>query len=378
MKLRNIIAVASIIIALFAPTGGFANQQTYKVRQGDSLYKIGKMFNTTPETLKELNSLKNDKLSIGQVLKVPAEPTAAEGNAVVAPSVQSAPKTAANAGSTEQTQIQKTQQAPKETQTYTVRQGDTVSGIARSFNINLKDLVAANNIKNSNSLKIGQVLTIPGGGKTVVETPSAKPKEATSELAAAALRVANLTDLKPMGKEAELTVRDRLVEAGFNMLGVRYRFGGTSEKTGLDCSALVKTLFDKFGFALPRSSREQYKHGEKVAKEDLQKGDLVFFSSSGKTPTHVGIYIGNNQFLHAASRAKKVVISDLGKTWYDLRYLGARRIMELWWEDPIIPSESPSVEWAHQLLDVWEDSQIPLADSPFEEFAGSITAGDGQ
>ncbi|MCL2877539.1 MAG: LysM peptidoglycan-binding domain-containing protein [Acidobacteria bacterium] len=377
MKSRHIITVIVVLIALFATAAGFAQQQTYKVRQGDSLYKIGRMFNTTPETLKKLNDLENDKLNIGRILKVPAELPAASVKAAEAPVVQSSLETAANTGNAEHPQIQQAQQARKETQTYTVRQGDTISEIAKSFNIGLKDLTAANNIKNSNKLNIGQVLTIPGNSKTVAETPAAKPAEATSELAAAALRVASRADLKPMGKEEELTVRDRLVEAGFNMLGVRYRFGGTSEKTGLDCSALVKNLFDKFGFTLPRSSREQYKHGEKVAKEDLQKGDLVFFSSSGKTPTHVGIYIGNNQFLHAASRAKKVIISDLGKTWYDFRYLGARRIMELWWEEPRIPSDNVSFEWAHQLLDVWDDSQIPLTDTSLDEFAASVVPKEG-
>ena len=391
MKLRHIIAVISVLIALFVPATGFTGQQTYKVVKGDSLYGISKKFHTTPEELKKLNDLKNDKLSIGQTLTVPAEPPMAAVKAVEPPVTRSSHETAANTGNPEQRQIQQVQQTWKETKTYTVLNGDTISGIAGRFNISLKDLIAANNIINRNKLKTGQVLTIPGENKTVEETPvvaktqaivkmptALKSAEATSELAAAALRVANRTDLKPMGKESELTVRDRLVEAGVNMLGVRYRFGGTSENTGLDCSALVKNLFDKFGFTLPRSSREQYKRGEKVAKEDLQKGDLVFFSASGKTPTHVGIYVGNNQFIHAASRAKKVIISDLGKTWYDLRYLGARRIMELWWEAPKIASDDASLVWTHQLLDTFEDAQIPLTDTSLEDFASSAAPKEAQ
>ena len=369
MKTRLVIFAISMLVVLLASAPGLAEQQTYKVLKGDSLYKIGKMFSMTPEALKELNGLRNDHIQVGQALKVSSSSSA----------VQSSAKTAADTGNSPgQPQSPQARQAQNETQTYKVRNGDTLSGIARSFNVSLKDLTAANNIRNNNTLKIGEVLTIPGGNKTVVATPQAvtTAEDATSAPAAAIQRVANLPELKPAQSEGELNTRDRLVEAGFNLLGVRYRFGGTSEKTGLDCSALVKNLFEKFNLSLPRSSRDQYKQGEKVAKEDLQKGDLVFFSSGGKTPTHVGIYIGDNQFLHAASRAKKVIVSDLGKTWYDLRYLGARRIMELWWEEPKISLDNPSFEWAHQLLDSWEDSQIPLNDALPAEFTVSIQKHD--
>ena len=99
-----------------------------------------------------------------------------------------------------------------------------------------------------------------------------------------------------------------------------------------------------------------------MAKEDLQKGDLVFFSSSGKTPTHVGIYIGGNQFLHAASRARQVVISDMGRSWYDIRYLGARRIVELWNDDARMPLDDTPQEFAAA---VQEDN------AQHEEFAAS-------
>ena len=392
MKIRHIIAIASIIILtiLFASPPGFAGQ-TYKVLKGDTLFRIGKMFNTTPEALKELNNLKNDKLSIGQVLKVKAD----QPESVAPPE-----KTAGNSDNRISPQTQPSRQAGTETQTYTVRNGDTLYGIARSFNISLKALTAANTISNSNNLKIGQILTIPGENKSASVASAANKISGNSKLkigqvltipdenksdgetsapAAAVMRLANLTNLKSetANEREELTVRDRLVEAGFNMLGVRYRFGGTSEKTGFDCSGLVKNLFEKFNLTLPRSSRDQYKQGEKVAKEDLQKGDLLFFSAGGKTPTHVGIYIGDNQFLHAASKAKKVVISDLGKNWYDLRYLGARRIMELWWGDFKTPTDNSSFEWTHHLLDTSEDAQIPLNDVMPEEFTVPLQKYDG-
>ena len=382
MKIHLIAAITSISILtiLFTSATGFADQ-TYKVLKGDTLYRIGKMFNTNPEAIKELNSLKNDNLSIGQILKVPAEQQVAPVK-----TTQTSAKTVVNVNNSKQPQVQQLQPTRNEPQTYKVHSGDTLSGIARSFNISLNKLIAANKISNSNKIKIGQILTIPGENKTASLTSAPVEKtsvladensahgDETSAPAAAVMRLANQMHLKPTtaSEGDDLTVRDRLVEAGFNMLGVRYRFGGTSEKTGFDCSGLVKNLFEKFNLTLPRSSSEQYKQGEKVAKEDLQKGDLLFFSSGGKTPTHVGIYIGDNQFLHAASQAKKVIISDLSKTWYGLRYLGARRIMELWWGELKTSVDNSLLEWTHELLNAFEDTQIPLSDVQLEEFVAPI------
>ncbi|MDR0310710.1 MAG: C40 family peptidase [Acidobacteriota bacterium] len=396
MKTHHFIVItAAILAALLVSAPVFAEQQIYVVRKGDNLYRISKSFNTTPESLKEINGLNSDRLSIGQILKITASLPVESAKEVAVPKIQPSAETAVKKTNQEQPQIQQTQQiendqqARKETQTYTVRKGDTLLGIARSFNISVNSLSGANKIKNSNTLKIGQVLTIPVRNNAVAETQIAKIETAApaktqvakvetaavvsakkQPVATAAAVEANQAASRPVVNVEELTTRDRLVEAGFNMLGVRYRFGGTSEKTGFDCSALVKNLFEKVGFTLPRSSREQYKQGEKVAKEDLQKGDLVFFSSSGKTPTHVGIYIGDNQFLHAASRAKKVIISDLGKTWYDLRYLGARRIMDLWWEDARGPlNDAPSKELT---------MPIPPGGAPDEKLVASAVPQEGQ
>jgi peptidoglycan DL-endopeptidase LytE len=220
--------------------------------------------------------------------------------------------------------------------TYEVRQGDSLYRIARVFGTSVDELMAENDLR-SNKLKIGQELRIPTGQSLVVSTQEAPKSKAPPAVPSNLSILASLPKQESQGQvteEADVPLRMLLAEAGFKMLGVRYRFSGTSEKTGLDCSGLVKTLFSKFDIDLPRSSREQYKQGKKVDRNELEVGDLVFFSSGGKTPTHVGIYVGNDKFLHAARKARRVVVSDLNRLWYTMRYLGARRIMDLWWEEP--------------------------------------------
>jgi len=223
-----------------------------------------------------------------------------------------------------------------------VRKGDTLTQIARAHQITIKELKTLNGFRSSR-IKVGQKIKVPA--PQIVESPAhepaKEPKPAKPAVEALSRPAAPLGNPNPISDEEAQPKRLRLVEAGFQLIGVKYRFSGGSEKTGFDCSGLVKNLFSRFDIDLPRSSREQYKQGEKVDRDKLEVGDLVFFSSGGKTPTHVGIYVGDGKFLHAARRARQVVVSDLNKIWYTMRYLGARRIADLWGEDaePRNPNE---------------------------------------
>jgi cell wall-associated NlpC family hydrolase len=125
------------------------------------------------------------------------------------------------------------------------------------------------------------------------------------------------------------TVRYKLVKAARAFLNLPYRWGGMSEKRGADCSGLVKMIFARLHINLPRTSREQIQSGEEVPIEQLEMGDLVFFSSQGEVPNHVGVYVGNHQFLHAEKRAGRVIITNLNQPWYAKRFLGARRVVDL-------------------------------------------------
>ena len=105
-------------------------------------------------------------------------------------------------------------------------------------------------------------------------------------------------------------------------VGTRYRMGGTS-KHGIDCSAFMQTAFlDAYGMELPRSTSEQRYLGRQIQKHELRKGDLVFFRRNN----HVGVYIGNNQFMHA-STSQGVTISSLDEDYWSRTYTQSRRVM---------------------------------------------------
>jgi cell wall-associated NlpC family hydrolase len=108
-------------------------------------------------------------------------------------------------------------------------------------------------------------------------------------------------------------------------LGTPYRFGGASAG-GFDCSGLVRTVFAEVGTALPHSAREQFTMGERISSNELQPGDLVFFRTYRAGASHVGIYVGDGLFIHAASRGGEVKVDSLDERYFSTRYLGARRV----------------------------------------------------
>lgn len=123
-------------------------------------------------------------------------------------------------------------------------------------------------------------------------------------------------------------IRDNLVESAQDYLGVPYKWGGTSE-SGFDCSGLTRAVYRLNGISLPRTSFEQYDDGTSIAKNKLQKGDLVFFiTNKGRRINHVGIYIGNNEFIHAPSKGKVVSKAKLDSNYWSKAYKGARSYLE--------------------------------------------------
>ncbi len=122
------------------------------------------------------------------------------------------------------------------------------------------------------------------------------------------------------------SLRNKVLLDVLSMIGTPYSSGGKDEK-GIDCSGFSRKIYESsFGIQLPSSTEEQYKLGRSVKDSELEFGDLVFFNTTGKIPSHVGIYLGDNLFAHA-SVSYGVTISSLYSSYYKKRYVGAKRIL---------------------------------------------------
>ncbi len=136
------------------------------------------------------------------------------------------------------------------------------------------------------------------------------------------------------GKPYQLPVlADSILERGMSLIGTRYRFGGTSE-AGFDCSGFIGYLFrEEAGMNLPRSTREMINvDAPLVARNNLEPGDLLFFSTNGRRGrvSHAGIYLGDNQFIHSSSRRSGGVrIDNLGDSYWSKTFIEAKRALAM-------------------------------------------------
>ena len=119
-----------------------------------------------------------------------------------------------------------------------------------------------------------------------------------------------------------------LVNNSMGFLGMPYRLGGNGEQDGgIDCSGLVRTVYQRtLGKILPRRAADQAAATKSIAKDDLQPGDLVFFNTMQRAFSHVGIYVGNNQFIHSPRSGGVVRIENLDVGYWKSRFNGARRV----------------------------------------------------
>jgi cell wall-associated NlpC family hydrolase len=125
---------------------------------------------------------------------------------------------------------------------------------------------------------------------------------------------------KPAGEMGMIAAR-----TAERFVGIPYRWGGDTVVDGMDCSGFVRAVYNLCGVTIPRTSREQFGVGETVGRNDLAEGDLVFFGVSESLINHVGIYVGNNRFVHAPRRGDDIKISSLDEAYFARKFVGARR-----------------------------------------------------
>ncbi|MGH7885271.1 MAG: NlpC/P60 family protein, partial [Thermodesulfobacteriota bacterium] len=191
-----------------------------------------------------------------------------------------------------------------------VQRGETLSSIAKMYDLSVNTLKELNNIEGS-KINVNQIIKVKADEQVY-------SKSETRSRYTAPVESKNL--------ELDEEVSDNLIEVAKKYLGAPYKFGGNSIVTGIDCSAYVKKVYSFFDISLPRTARDIFKEGSWVTKSSLEKGDLVFFRTYAQFPSHVGIYIGNDKFIHASSASRKVTITDLNQNYYQERYIGAKRI----------------------------------------------------
>ncbi len=260
------------------------DSQFHIVNKGDTLLSLSKKYSISVSELKEINNLRTTKLRIGQKLLV------------------------------------------KETvhKTYTVKKGDNIYKIAKRFNIDIDELKDINDLE-TDLLKPGQKILIePEVEPDDLKTAETKNYETIISQARIDADIEKVFESKELSK---MEIQDRLILFAKKLLDIPYRFGGSS-LLGIDCSAYVQKVYGLIGINLPRSAREQFSEGNPVDKEELSIGDLVFFRTYASFPSHVGIYLGNDLFIHASSKGRKVTIDSLETPYYFKRFIGAKRVIE--------------------------------------------------
>lgn len=252
------------------------NTIMHRVRKGDTLSHLSRKYSIPISELQGINNLKSTKIMVGKMLVV----------------------------------------KQKKQITYSVKKGDSLWRIARMFHCDLDELVAINELE-TDVLQPGQVLLLRRQGEMenaplCASFPSQKDIE---------------DELNEVSESEVTSLNEKIILLAKKFLDTPYIFGGTGS-LGLDCSAFVQKVYEFVGIELPRSAREQFSLGYPIEKDHLSIGDLVFFRTYASFPSHVGIYLGNNEFIHTSSKLKKVTIDSLEAPYYLKRYIGAKRLIK--------------------------------------------------
>ncbi|WP_449620847.1 LysM peptidoglycan-binding domain-containing protein [Robertmurraya sp. Marseille-Q9965] len=343
--MKKKVAVLSTVALLSTSFATSAFASTYKVEKGDTLSHIARKYQTSVSDLKTWNKLNSDLIYVNQVLTVSNETntsiTPAKTTPTQTPVVSTSSYTVVKGDTLSQIAkkhnvslvnlmewndldnyiiypgqklkvLKTTSTKPVEnkkeepvvtptTSTYVVQKGDTLSHISKKFGTSVKQLKDMNNLT-SDLILIGQSLKV--SSTAVKDEPKVEPKEEVT------------TSPVPV-------VNQKLPDAAKKLLGVPYLWAGNTTE-GFDCSGFIYYVYNQAGSKISRLSTDGY-YSRSYYVDAPQVGDLVFFENTYKQGiSHMGIYLGNNQFIHASS-SKGVTISSLSEAYYKERFDGFKR-----------------------------------------------------
>ncbi|GGK22087.1 peptidase [Deinococcus malanensis] len=270
-----------------------AQPQTVVVQAGDTAYNLARRAGIPVEALLSLNGLSSPDLRVGQVLRLREVPV-----------------------------------------THVVQPGETLYALARQYAVSVDVLLGLNSLAPEAKIAVGQVLKLPavaaqkssGAQPSAVHPASVQATQAPAVGNAPQVSLTGVLGAPPAPLASPLPGDWR--GTAMALLGTPYVLGGTT-LSGLDCSGFVLQVFTPLGVKLPRVSADQATAGVPVEVSELQPGDLVFFDTAGSgRVTHVGIYLGEDQFVNANSYKGEVTVDRLlSDRYWAPRYLGARRVM---------------------------------------------------
>lgn len=313
--MKKTIVAGAILSALFVG-GKAADAAQYTVKSGDSLWKIAQTFRTSVNELKAANRLTTDVVYVGQVLQVPDVQTTAPTTQTPAPT--------------------------QTTVTYTIQSGDTLSTIAKKFNTTVTRLLELNpTITDVSRIYVGQVIKVTATNPTTNPTPTpltsasksyiVQPGDTLSTIA----KKFNVTvnDLLALNQSitnvnlirvgqtinVPLSWEERanaIIETGKKYIGAKYVYGAPTTRTDVfDCSSFTYRVYSENGITLPRTSREQALVGTEVPLASVRKGDLMFFDTDGDgVINHVSIVVDSDTLLHAAT-STGVAFTNMKPYW---------------------------------------------------------------
>lgn len=293
MKRRRFLRNAAVATTILA-TSAFATSahaETITVKSGDTLWKLSEQYQVSINSITEANNLNSTTLHIGQALYIPNNRhTVQAGDSLwkISQTYDTTIQAIKEENQLASTNLYIGQQLTiptgtndKNQSTYTVQSGDTLWIISQKFDVSIQQLKTWNNIQSSH-LYVGQTLHVAA----------------------------------TQGVNAEA-----LIQTAKQYTGVPYQWGGTSPSEGFDCSGFLHYVFAKHNITIPRTTASIYSAGTSVSSPE--RGDIVYFETYKKGPSHAGIYIGNGQFIHASS-SKGITISSMDNPYWSPRYLGAK------------------------------------------------------